>query len=958
MSGSAGRPVDRGRGTPFPTGGDSTDVPKGPKADDPRDTPMMRQYLAAKRQAPGSILFFRVGDFYETFEEDAVTTARALGITLTARQGIPLAGVPYHAVDGYLARMVRQGYRVAVSEQMEDPKTAKGLVRREIVRIVTPGTLADEPLLDARTNNYLVALAPSPASGDRDGRWGLAAVEASTGEFTATEVDPEELRCELARIRPAELLLPESLTSDLEAQVLRGCGDAPPPVARYAPAEHAGGQGERRIREFFGVATLDGYGLGGLALATMAASAALGYARENRRGAISFSGIGTYRADSNLVLDRTSQKNLELVANIRDGGTAGTLLSVLDRTRTPMGSRLLRRWILQPLRDPVRIGQRLDAVGAFAADGLRRRELEGGLRGCQDLERIGARVSAGTAGPRDLMALRTALTAVPRLQAVLHGVAGITEALAGALDPLPAVVERIGLAIADDPPSTAREGGIIRPGFDAALDVVRDGSRAARDWIAGLETRERERTGIRSLKVGYTRVFGYYIEVSKANLAAIPADYQRKQTVAGAERFVTRELQQREDEVLGADDRMRVLEEELFRSVRAEIARSADRILTTARSVAELDVLRALGELAAEHAYVRPEIVEGTGLRISAGRHPVVEAALPPGTFVPNDADLDPASAQLVILTGPNMAGKSTYLRQIGLIVLLAQMGSFVPARSATVGPVDRIFTRVGSADDLSRGQSTFLVEMAETAAILRSATPASLILLDEVGRGTSTFDGLALAWAIAEHLHEDPKARAKTVFATHFHELTELTEAFPRVRNFHIPVKETGEDLVFLRTVVPGSVDRSYGIQVAQLAGLPRSVVERAKEVLASIESQQLQVMDLVRKGGAATATSPTAPGRRSGKGRERPAPRPKFTQVVLWSPDLDGARPEHPVVAQLRKIEVDSMTPLEALHLLSRLREEANAAPKDGELGEPGPLRPKAEAATGKADRREGAP
>jgi DNA mismatch repair protein MutS len=859
-------------------------------------TPIRRQYLEVKRRFPRAIVFFRLGDFYETFDDDAKLVARELEITLTSKPmgkdlRVPLAGVPQHALQAHLKKLVGRGFKVAICEQLDPATGARqgagrakraggGLVSREVVRVVTPGTVVEEELLSGATNNYLAAVYTGAQSRrSQEQRHGLAFVDVTTGEFAATEVDDAGLGLELARVSPAELLLPEP------AQLAAAGERAPTQLdTRYFEAEAC----ERALREHFDVASVEALGLRGLPLATAAAGAILAYLTDNQKAALAnVRDLAVYDASGFMVLDAAARRHLELFASLRDGSRKGTLIEAIDATRTAMGARLLARWLGQPLLDVDAIERRLDRVARFHAEPLRRAAVRERLRDLADVERITGRIVAGAATPRDLASLRRGLGAYP-------GLLTAAEAGEGADGREAATEARVLLeaAIADDPAPAAGEGGVIRSGFSPQLDEALALTGDVRRALAAMEAEERERTGIRSLRLAYNRVFGYYIEVSNANLALIPEDFQRRQTLVGAERFVTPRLKQLEERILGAREAIGELETALLRQVCAQLAALAPGLQQAARSIAEIDVFSALAETAARHGYARPQLSDEPRTLVRDGRHPVVEQALGDGRFVPNDAELDSAEGQIVVLTGPNMAGKSTYLRQVALITLLAQAGSFVPASSASIGIVDRIFTRIGAQDDVSRGESTFMVEMLETAAILRGAGRRSLILFDEVGRGTSTYDGLAIARAVVEYLHSRPERAARTLFATHYHEMTRLAELLPRVRNYSVAVSEQDGRVVFLHRIVPGGADRSYGIHVAELAGLPAPVVQRAREVLSALED-----------GGSAAA--PVAR-------RRQPAPQPQL--ALLASPS--------PLESELAALDLDAMTPLQALTRLYDLR------------------------------------
>jgi len=872
---------------------------------------MMKQYYAAKEQHPDALIMFRMGDFYEMFGEDAKVASREMDVVLTSRAPakgqprIPMCGVPHHAVDGYLARLIKKGYRVAICEQMEDPAKAKGLVKREVIRVVTPGTVLDTALLDDKANNWLVAVV---REGDR---YGLAVVDGSTGDFIVTELEgadegngsDEVLLSQLERLSPSEIILPTDLFEDTGFRSLLG--------QRVGAAVHRGSDlafteeaGARILENQFSVVSLEGFGIADKGLAVSAAGAAVDYLRETQRGALShLEGLTYYGEDQYMVLDGTAQRNLELVRSLRDGTTRGTLLGVLDRTRTAMGGRLLRRRLLQPLMDVAGVQRRLDQVEALLGATIPRGDLRDALADLHDLERLATRVASGYATPRDLGALRGSLEVVPRVRKAAMSVGeGPVSDLASGLEELPELRELLQQALVDNPPAQVAKGGIIRGGYSEQLDEIIAGVKGSKDWIAKLQDVERTRTGIRSLRVGYNKVFGYYIEVSKANADLVPEDYQRKQTLANAERFITEELKRYEEMVLSADEKIQALEEELFDVLKDRVAEQVTRLMGTARTAAKLDVAASMAEVAARRGYTRPEVDGSSVVKIRDGRHPVLETLMPEGEFVPNDSDLDGSDIQIVLITGPNMAGKSTYMRQVALIVIMAQMGSYVPAVRARVGMVDRVFTRVGASDDLARGQSTFMVEMIEAATILNCSTDRSLLILDEIGRGTSTFDGLSIAWAVVEYIHTH--SRAKTLFATHYHQLTDLDRVLDRLKNCHFTAEERDGEVVFLRKVVDGSTDRSYGIQVAALAGLPREVLERASDILISIESKN-----------AITVKA------------QRAEDGPPSVQTVLFDPEgrtmtEAGAAEPSPIEEEIRNVDVMNITPLQALVMLSELK------------------------------------
>jgi DNA mismatch repair protein MutS len=805
-------------------------------------TPMMNQYFRIKDQHRDCLLFFRLGDFYEMFGEDAVIGSKELEITLTSRdrgkkERIPLCGVPWHALDSYLPKLLNKGYKVAICEQVEDPKKAKGLVGREVVRIVTPGTVLESAALDSRSNNYLMSLV------EREGAFGMSFVDISTGEFTSTEIEGEDAEgkvlTEFSQRQPKEVLVPESFSVPRLVQEFSYANARLTRIEDHSFIHEAAGS---LIRRHFKLQSTDGLGLSDHPLAVSSAGAVLRYLEATQKRSLGFlSGPRFFSVSEKLVLDQATLRNLEVVRSVRDGSQENTLLSVLDHTLTPMGSRMLKRWLMEPLTDAEAIRSRHDAVEELVTNMPSRANLGESLGGVRDLERLISRVIHGSANARDLIAVRSCLEAVPSIrEAILKVGSESLRSLVERMVDVSDVVDVILRGISDDPPVTLKEGGIIRDGFDPSLDDLRKTSRDGKKWIATLERSERDRTGVKSLKLGFNSVFGYYIEVSKANLAKVPEEYIRKQTLSNGERFVTPELKEREEAILAAQERMNTIEYDLFMRVRDEVAAHGDKVRSIAGAVAELDVLRSFAEVAVGYDYSRPTMDGGDSIILEDARHPVVERVLS-GSFVPNDVHLDTNLNRLTVLTGPNMAGKSTYLRQIALIVVMAQAGSFVPAARAQIGLVDRIFTRVGAFDDLSRGQSTFMVEMIELANILNCATKRSLILLDEVGRGTSTFDGLAIAWAVAEHLYEDSKVGAKSVFATHYHQLTELADSLEGVKNCSMAVKEQGSEVIFLRKVVPGRANKSYGIQVAKLAGVPHAVVARAEEVLSDIEERSV---------------------------------------------------------------------------------------------------------------------
>lgn len=806
-------------------------------------TPGMRQYMDAKRSlTKDTLLMFRMGDFYEMFFEDAKIASSLMNVVLTSRAGAPLCGVPYKAVRLYIPKLLAAGYKVALADQLEDARFAKGLVKRDITEVITPGTLMEDSMLDDRRSNYLAAILPSK------GRWGLATLELTTGEFRLAEIAPESLDAELTRLKPAETLAPASV---LERWQLEGFPKEVPRNLNWTSLEdwHFDIEVCRKdMLRHFQVASLDGFGCRGYETAIGAAGAILHYACTNlRKDAANITRISAYQPEDCLVLDRISQRNLELVEPIFTGEKNNTLLSVMDETVTPMGARMLREWLLRPLNNLHDILERQDAVDDLFSHPMLLGELREMLAAIRDIERTITRLAVGSnASARDLLVLKRGLEMVPGLRTLLSDAsAQLLHNEADELEELPELTELIGRAIVDEPPATIHDGGIFREGFNQELDTLRHASTEGKDWIAQYQLQEQQRTGIKSLKVRFNKVFGYFIEVSKSFLDIVPQEYIRKQTIVNGERFITPELKEIEDKVLGSDEKSQALEYELFQELRQRVCTHLLQIQKTARAVAAVDCLGSLAQVAIQYNYVRPEVVEETVLDIRDGRHPVLDARMTDSAFVPNDCLLDTSSNQIGLITGPNMAGKSTFIRQVALLVIMAQMGSFIPVGKARIGMADRIFTRVGAADDLSRGQSTFMVEMVETANILNHATPRSLIILDEIGRGTSTFDGLSLAWAIAEFLHDTPTSKARTLFATHYHELTDLALTKPGVKNYNVLVREQGEEILFLRKIAPGIADKSYGIHVARLAGIPRQIIDRAAQVLENLEATEFDELD-----------------------------------------------------------------------------------------------------------------
>jgi len=867
-----------------------------------KKTPMMVQFDEAKSEHPDKILFFRMGDFYEMFFDDAVKASQLLGLTLTSRSKdednpIPMAGVPHHQCERYLKELISLGQKVAICDQLEDPAQAKGIVKRGITRVVTPGTVLDDACLQSHTNNFLIAVCFKKETA------GLATVDLSTGEFFVSSLTEESLGDEIDRLSPAETLVPSGQAQSgplSQALKFRAVGTL---SEREDYSFHVE-ESEKRLREHFGVKSLDGFGLQEQPAAVAAAGAALEYLQETQKTNLAhIRSLRWVERGAFLLLDRATQRNLELTHSRMEGGRKGSLLSVLDRTRTGPGGRMLRGWLLRPLCDLLQIQRRQEAVRELMEDHLLRTELREILSAIADMERIMARVITGRASGRDLSALRDSAEKLPVIQHVGESMrAPILTELAAQIDTLDDVRGAIAEALVDEPPLAIKDGGLIRSGFHPELDELRQISSGGKDWIASFQTSEQQRTGIPSLKVGFNRVFGYYIEITNAHKDKAPSEYERKQTLVNAERYIVPALKEYEQKVLGAEERIGALEYELFYQLRESVALQVERVQQVAAALATLDALASLAETGAVQGYIMPALDESLETRIEAGRHPVLETMLPDGEFVANDIVFDPESSRVMIITGPNMAGKSTYIRQAALLAILAQMGCGVPAASAKMGLVDRIFTRVGAADDLARGQSTFMVEMAETANILNNATERSLLILDEVGRGTSTFDGVSLAWSITEYLHA--KIGARTMFATHYHELAELGVILEKAKNFNVAVRDWGGEVIFLHRIQPGSTDRSYGIQVAQLAGLPKPVLDRAREILMGLEGQAAdRDNSYVHKGEILRAAA-------------------RDVQLDLFAPQVI---PIDPMVEDLARVEPDHLSPVQAHELLRRYAEQA---------------------------------
>lgn len=873
-------------------------------------TPMMQQYLDVKREYQDCILFFRLGDFYEMFMEDAEVASKVLEITLTGRgttqDRIPMCGVPYHSAQSYIAKLIEQGFKVAICEQVEDPKVTKGIVRREVVRIITPGTILDNNVLKDKQNHYIVSITKEIKG------FGLAYADLSTGEFALTQFEEKaeisKVLDEVVRLAPAECLVNEALLEDEACRqlevVIKGA------LTHYHKWAFGAEQARKTLTGHFGTGNLSGFGCDAYPIGVAAAGALLDYLIETQKTGLShINKLTPYETHQFMLLDMSTRRNLELTKTLREGEKKGSLLWVLDHTVTAMGGRLLKQWLEQPLVQVQAIRQRLDAVEELVNDGLTRGRLKNVLQEVYDLERLLGRIALGTANGRDLVSLKSSFKELPILHAALEVCrTGVLQEIHGELDLLTDIYALIDEAIVDEPPFSVREGGLIKAAYHEEVATLRKLTTEGKDWIARLEAEEKQRTGIKSLKVGFNKVFGYYIEVTKSNLESVPEDYIRKQTLANAERFITSQLKEYESMVLGAEDRITQLEYQIFVEVRNQVNSAGVRIQKTAGLLAQLDALVSLAETALHQNYVKPEVHENSSIDITEGRHPVVEKMHQVEWFVPNDTFLDGENHRLMMITGPNMAGKSTYMRQVALITLMAQVGSFVPAEQATIGVVDRIFTRVGASDDLATGQSTFMVEMNEVANILNNATAQSLILLDEIGRGTATFDGLSIAWAVAEYIHDANRIGAKTLFATHYHELTELAEMLPGVNNYTVAIKEQGDNITFLRKIVPGGTDRSYGIQVAKLAGLPQVVINRAKHILQSLEKQEL-----VGQGQRLASLH---------VGEEQL----QREDLEVQQMSLFGQE-KHPVLEEIEGTDLMNLTPLEAINLLHKLQKQLRA-------------------------------
>jgi DNA mismatch repair protein MutS len=864
-------------------------------------TPLMEQYLSIKAKHKDAVLFFRMGDFYEMFYNDAKTGAEVLGITLTSRAhgksaDVPLAGFPHHALDTYLAKMIKAGYRVAICEQVEDPKLAKTIVKREVLEVVTPGTAVTDELLETKRNNYLVSIYIDQKS------VGLAKIDVSTGEFHVTEIKHDEISEQIESIQPAEMLIPANQLEEISGQLKNRDHIT---ITKRDDWTFGYDYAHEILTGHFSTLSLKGFGVEDLRAGISAAGAILVYLQENQKEKLAhINKLSRFSDNDYMVIDSTSKRNLELFKSMNAGSRKGTLIDTIDKTRTPMGGRMLVQWLEHPLLEIATIEERYDGVEELTRHPDKRKKLADVLDGAGDLERSVARFACGRANARDAGLVLATLKVVDEIKKMSDGhSAHLTQELMSGLDACPTLADEIERAIVDTPPLSLTDGGIIKRGYDAELDKLRQIVYSGKDWIARLQKKEREATGIPSLKVNFNKVFGYYIEVTKPHIAKVPSHYHRKQTLVNAERFITQELKEYEEQVLGAEEKMASLEYELFEKIRQNVLSHTEALQKNAHHLAQLDCLASLATVAFEKDYNRPEMHDGDEIIIRDGRHPVIETLLPPGEqFVANDIRMNNNEQQIIILTGPNMAGKSTYLRQIGHIVILAHMGSFVPAKSARICIVDRVFTRVGASDNLAAGESTFLTEMNETANILNNATPKSLILLDEIGRGTSTFDGLSIAWSVAEYLHNTPTIAAKTIFATHYHEMTELELVLSRVKNYNVAVKEWGDHIVFLRKIVEGGCDHSYGIQVAKLAGLPRRVIDRAKEILVNLEKEALNSADVPKLA----------------QHHEKKETKP--SQLDLF------AELEQSLRKQLSEIDPNKITPIQALAKLDELKQLAH--------------------------------
>ncbi len=880
-------------------------------------TPLMKQYQKIKARYPDTVLLFRLGDFYETFEHDAIVTAKVLGITLTKRGNgaageVPLAGFPYHALEAYLPRLLKAGHRVAICEQLEDPKLAKGIVKRDVVEIVTPGVAFSEKVLDQKQNNYLTALALPHAVANSKDIIGCAFVDISTGEFFVGEFPFRDVADQIASIQPSEILVQKRDYEGIESILKRAYTGKTrmPLLTKIDDWVYNYDYGYELLLTHFKTQSLKGFGCEHYTTGINAAGAIMNYLKETQKANLShISRLRPYETKDYIVLDQSTQRNLEITTQLMAGGGSGTLFSLLDKTLTPMGGRLLKQWIARPLKKLDTINNRLEAVQVFYNDKESLEAARETLDAIGDLERLTGKICTGRATPREMIQLKAILERIPDLHTSIQNIdTNLINDIRNSLHPLDDIVDEINTAITDEPPAQVSDGNVIRKGYSSELDELRELAHSGKSWIANLQKQERERTGIPSLKVNYNKVFGYYIEITHTHKDKVPAEYIRKQTLTNAERFITPELKEYEEKILSAEEKMQQLEAKLFADLRAKVGDCAETIQMNASAIAQLDVVCSFAHISRKNNYVRPAVSDDFTLHIEGGRHPVIESLLPPGErYIPNDTLLDESEQQVLIITGPNMSGKSSYIRQVGLIVLLAQIGCYVPADKAAIGLVDKIFTRVGASDNIAAGESTFLVEMHEAANIVNTATGRSLILLDEVGRGTSTFDGISIAWALTEHLHD--RIGAKTIFATHYHELNELAEVFPRIKNYRVDVREYGDKVVFLHKVVPGFADHSYGIQVAQMAGLPSDITERAKLILKNLEEAGLTLRNVDDASKASIKKDDV---------RKRLKESKEEMQLALFEVKDDRLR------KKIRELEIETLTPLEAMQILARLKEE----------------------------------
>jgi len=880
-------------------------------------TPLMKQYAKIKARYPDTVLLFRLGDFYETFEDDAIITSKALGITLTKRGNgaageVPLAGFPHHALEAYLPRLLKAGYRVAICEQLEDPKLAKGVVKRDVVEVVTPGVAFSEKVLDQKQNNYLAALALPHAVASGTDTIGCSFVDISTGEFFVGEFAFRDVPDQIASIKPSEILVQKRDFDGIESILKRAYAGKTrmPLLTKIDDWVYNYDYGYELLLTHFKTQSLKGFGCENYDVGINAAGAIMNYLKETQKANLShISRLRPYETSDYIVLDQSTQRNLEITTQLMGDGQSGTLFSLLDKTLTPMGGRLLKQWIARPLKNVEVITQRLDAVQVFYDDKAKLESTRSILDSIGDLERLTGKICTGRASPREMIQLNAILEAIPSLkQAIENAGAPLIDDIAQSLDPLNDIVDEIRKAINDDPPAQLSDGNVIRKGYNPELDELRELAYSGKNWIANLQKEERERTGIPSLKVNYNKVFGYYIEITHTHKDKVPSEYMRKQTLTNAERFITPELKEYEEKILSAEEKMQQLETRLFSELRERVGGHAESIQKNAAAIGQIDVICSFAFTGRKNNYIRPDVNTRFALEIKNGRHPVIESLLPPGErYIPNDTLLDESEQQVLILTGPNMSGKSSYVRQVGLIVLLAQIGCYVPAERATIGLVDKIFTRVGASDNIAAGESTFLVEMHEAANIVNTATDRSLILLDEIGRGTSTFDGISIAWALTEYLHD--RVGAKTIFATHYHELNELAEVFQRIKNFRVDVREYGDKVVFLHKVVPGFADHSYGIQVAQMAGLPPDITDRAKKILKNLEEAGLTLRNIDSSEKSSLSKSDVRKQLKESKDE---------MQLALFEVKDDKLR------RHLREIDVDNITPIQALEILAKLKKD----------------------------------